>query len=96
MATVLNKATEGVALKPLMPILEKVKSKDLHGAISLVFDMPMLNVLAKIDMEMPRTVIKTALLDPSVQMAIQNRLERMPEQLRPPITCLQAFLYEFS
>ena len=89
--SVFNKGLEAAAFAPLLPIVEKVKQKDLHGALSMMVSMPMLEASQCLDAEMPRNLLKSILGSAAVVSNIENAMARMPTQLHPPLEMLQEF-----
>jgi len=91
MRTIFEKGLEAAAFKPLMPLVEKVKSKDLKGATALMMSMPMLKAIECLDAEMPRTLLKKFLHDDAVVSSVKSIMEEMPKQLQPPLEMLLEF-----
>ena len=80
MDKVFSKALELAAFAPLMPIVESLQRQDLQSALRL---------LANIDTEMPKTVLKKIFLQPSVEIAIEQAMNSMPPDLQAPFITLR-------
>ena len=88
---IFEKGLQVEAFKPLMPLVEKVKAKDLHGATGMMMSMPILNAIECLDAEMPRTLLKKFLHDNTVVSTIKSIMAQMPQQLHPPLEMLLEF-----
>ena len=93
MDAVFNKALELAMFAPLMPVVERIKVKDLHGAAALVVSTTgVLQLVSKFDVELPRTLLKMVLQKQEVQDAVEEVKSRMPTPaLQEPFQKLQAF-----
>jgi uncharacterized protein YfcZ (UPF0381/DUF406 family) len=83
-----KKAMELAAYAPLLPIIERIKSKDLQGAAEQLVSAGMLKVTQNLDKELPRKILKTVLQNNAVATAIQQAQNQMP-QLGAPLQKLQ-------
>eukprot|EP00802_Teleaulax_amphioxeia_P003565 Tamp_03568.p1 GENE.Tamp_03568~~Tamp_03568.p1 ORF type:complete len:1036 (-),score=260.28 Tamp_03568:551-3568(-) len=86
-----NTALELAAFAPLMPILDKLKNKDLEGALAVVMSSSaVLKATAQFDPEMPRNVLKKVLQNAGFTAAVQKMLSKPPANLQPPLQALQS------
>ena len=86
---VFKKALQAVTFAPLLPIMEKVKSSDLEGALSDVMtSTAVLNLLSKFDEEMPRSLLRQIFANDVVQREIEHTI-KSSDKLRPPLIQLQ-------
>jgi uncharacterized protein YfcZ (UPF0381/DUF406 family) len=88
MKTAFDKAMELAAYAPLLPIIERIKNKDLQGAAEQVMSAGMLKVTQNLDTELPRKILKTVLQNNAVTTAIQQAQNQIP-QLGAPLQKLQ-------
>jgi len=91
-----DQAIQLAEFKPLMPLIEKMKNKDLHGAVALILSLPVMTVCSRFDPKMPQTLLQKIFYDGSVKMAIQKTCERLPERIRSPVSILQTFMQEID
>ena len=83
-----DKALELAAFAPLLPIIDKIKSKDIQGAVEQVMSAGVLKVTQNLDPEMPRKILKKVLQNQAVTKAIQQASAQMPH-LASPLQKLQ-------
>jgi len=89
--TAYSKALELAAFAPLMPILDKLKDKDLEGALAVVMSSAaVLKVTAKFDPEMPRNILKKVLQNAGFTAAVQKMLSKLPANMQSPLKALQS------
>ena len=79
MKAAFDKAMELAAYAPLLPIIEKIKSKDLQGAAEQVMSAGMLKVTQNLDTELPRKILKSVLQNKAVTTAVQQAQAQMPQ-----------------
>ena len=93
MDSVFNKALEAAAFAPLLPVIERVKAKDMPGAVALVMSSTgVLKLVSKFDKELPRDVLKKVLTKQEVTDAIELCKSKMPTpELQEPFKKLQDF-----
>ena len=91
LSTAYSKALELAAFAPLLPIVEKLKSKDLEGALAVVMSSAaVLKVTSKFDPEMPRKILKKVLQNTGFQSALQQMASKLPANLQSPLQMLQS------
>jgi len=90
-STAYSKALEVAAFAPLMPVVKKLQSKDLEGALGEVMSSAaVLKVTSKFDLEMPRNVLKKVLQSTGFQSALQQMASKLPANLQSPLKTLQS------
>eukprot|EP00802_Teleaulax_amphioxeia_P007136 Tamp_07142.p1 GENE.Tamp_07142~~Tamp_07142.p1 ORF type:complete len:715 (+),score=161.30 Tamp_07142:261-2147(+) len=86
-----TKALELAAFAPLMPIADKLKNKDLEGALAVVMSSAaVLKATSKFDPEMPRNVLKKVLQSTGFQSALHQMASKPPVNLQSPLQALQS------
>ena len=74
-----------------MPILDKLKDKDLEGALAVVMSSAaVLKVTAKFDPEMPRNILKKVLQNAGFTAAVQKMRSKLPVNMQSPLEALQS------
>lgn len=91
LAMIYNKALELASFAAALPLIEKIKDGDLGGAIGQILSMPLLKLVAKMDVSMPRDILKKILQNDALQASIESALSGMQENLREPLEMLQKF-----
>jgi hypothetical protein len=80
---------------PLLPMLNALKEGKLEEAASCIMHPdisgPFMKLLAKIDLETPREVLKSVFLNNGVQSTIQQYCASAPKELLAPFQMLQEF-----
>ena len=85
LSTAYSKALELAAFAPLMPIVDKLKSKDLEGALAVVMSSAaVLKVTSKFDPEMPRNILKKVLQSTGFQSACSRWPRSCPPTCNRP------------
>ena len=85
LSTAYSKALELAAFAPLMPIVDKLKSKDLEGALAVVMSSDaVLKVTSKLDPEMPRNILKKVLQNVGFTAAVQKMRSKLPANMQSP------------
>ena len=75
----------------LVPVINKIKSKDLKGALLLVPTLPVFNLLAKLAPDMVSHVAHSIFAIQEVQAGIVGIMATVPEASRGPFLDLQSF-----
>jgi len=91
LAMIYNKALELASFAAALPLIEKIKDGDLGGAIGQILSMPLLKLVAKMDVSMPRDILKKILQNDALQASIDSALSSMQGHLREPLEMLQKF-----
>ena len=89
--TAYAKAMEMAAFAPLLPMVEHLKDGNLEGAQAIIMTTPVLKLVKKFDLEMPRNLLKKLLLSNEVKAAVQRYKAMMPQDLQAPFAMLQQF-----
>ena len=87
--TAFKKALEVAAFAPLLPIIDKLKSQDLEGAVAEVLSPSVLKVTKNLDAELPRKVLKKILGASAVLEVIKENLQSGPKELAKPMQMLE-------
>ena len=90
-STAYSKALEVAAFAPLMPVVKKLKSKDLEGAVSALFcSCSLLRLLGTVHNGLPSRLVNGVLQSTGFQSALQQAISRTPAQAQSPLEMLQA------